>query len=230
MSAKSNTLFNDEIDHYFFNEPIANVGNAGGLLASTVAGVLYWNLYKTLPTKAGGGVIMTYSNYAEVTLARAAAGVNMTRTSQRIENNADIGFGQRDAGGAAEVSLGWGCSRSSGSTSPDWFSPHFAADSFVGVCDDSLLADHIIAPDNTVVDDDEIMFLPAGADGLPGVSQGTRYFVINRTADDFQVSDTMGGSVFALSNGSARCAKVVTISVTENIEPILGAQTVQIYY
>ena len=54
------------LQHYFQNADIPNIGNAGGLLGSTVPGNFYVALYTVAPTDSTPGTEATYTGYARI--------------------------------------------------------------------------------------------------------------------------------------------------------------------
>ena len=81
----------------FDNTAIANLGDAGGLRASAVAGSLYVALHSADPGEAGDQTTneIAYTNYARVAVARSSAG--FTVSGNAVQFFAQINF---PAGGA----------------------------------------------------------------------------------------------------------------------------------
>lgn len=231
MAAMSNTLVQNWLDHFFLNSAIANVGDVTGLPGSTTAGSLYVNLYSALPTKSVAGTIVSYTGYTEYVATRDGGAAGWSRTAERMSNVGTMNFGQRTNSGAAVVSLGWGVSRSSGATQPDFFGPHYTADSFIALCDDSLSADVLIAPGHPLADNDEVIVLPAEGTSLPsGLSAGTIYYVVSATASqNFKLSASLGGAAINIGDGVIRCAKTVTASIGELQTPKINAGDLIVY-
>lgn len=91
-SALLNLLFN--------NTAWANIGNAGGLQPSGVAGSLYVRLHTADPGEAGTGSTneVAYTGYAPVAVARSAGG--FTVSGSQVSNTATVQFGECTAGSA----------------------------------------------------------------------------------------------------------------------------------
>jgi hypothetical protein len=89
MSA-SNALENSLLLLLFNNTALANVGNAGGLPASTLAGSLFVALHTADPGEAGDQTTSeaTYTGYARVGVARSSAGWTVSGTAPTIVGNA----------------------------------------------------------------------------------------------------------------------------------------------
>jgi hypothetical protein len=88
----------------FQNTAWANVGNAGGLQPSGVAGSFHIALHTSDPGEAGDQTTneIAYTGYARVAVARSAAG--FTVTGDAVSNFATVQFGECTAGTA---SVGW---------------------------------------------------------------------------------------------------------------------------
>ena len=77
----------------FQNIALANIGNAGGLPISTVAGNLYIALYSGAPTDSTPGTEITYTGYARVAVVRSAAGWTVAGTNPtNCSNTAAVTF------------------------------------------------------------------------------------------------------------------------------------------
>jgi hypothetical protein len=89
--SKKDTFENALLLLLFNNTALANIGNAGGLPQSTVAGSFYVALYSTMPTDGGAGTEITYTGYARVAVARSSAG--WTVSGNTVVNLAAVTFG-----------------------------------------------------------------------------------------------------------------------------------------
>lgn len=105
---KSNTLENKILDLLFRNNNFANVGDAGGLLGSVLAGSLYISLHTADPGEAGDQTTneTTYTSYNRVTVARSGAG--FTLSTNQIQNAALVAFPQCTGGTATITHFGIG--------------------------------------------------------------------------------------------------------------------------
>lgn len=75
-----------------------------------------------------------------------------------------------------------------------------------------------VIPGHAFVDDDEVRAI---GESLPtGMTKGTKYFVINATADGLQLSATQGGAALTLTtDGSGFLAKDGSLAISQNIQP-----------
>lgn len=99
--SKSNTFENDLMLLLFNNTAIANIGDAGGILGSAAAGVLYWSLHTADPGEAGTAVTSetAYTGYARVSAARSGAAFAVTGNSVSPVANVDFGECTASPGG-----------------------------------------------------------------------------------------------------------------------------------
>lgn len=100
MSA-SNAAENSLLLLLFQNTAFANVGNAGGLLPSSVAGSLFVALHTADPGEAGDQTTSeaTYTGYARVGVARSSGGWTVSGTAPtQAANAAAVGFAACTAG------------------------------------------------------------------------------------------------------------------------------------
>jgi hypothetical protein len=96
----------------FNNTSYANIGNAGGILQSTVAGSFYISLHTADPDESGSQTTneVAYTNYARVAVARSSGGFTVTGGSVALV--ADVTFpASASAGGTATF---WGLGVTSG--------------------------------------------------------------------------------------------------------------------
>lgn len=100
--SKSDTFENDLMLLLFNNTAITNIGDAGGLRATAVAGSLYWSLHTADPGEAGSAITSeaAYTGYARVAAARSGAGFTVTNNSVSPPSNVDFGECTASAGGA----------------------------------------------------------------------------------------------------------------------------------
>ena len=78
----------------FNNTSLANIGNAGGILQSTVAGSFYIALYSAAPSDSAAGTEITYTGYARIAVARSSAGWTIAGTNPcNASNAAAVTFG-----------------------------------------------------------------------------------------------------------------------------------------
>jgi hypothetical protein len=86
------------LQHYFQNTSHANVGNAGGLQPSAVAGNFYIALHTADPGEAGSQATSecAYTSYARVAVPRSGAG--FTVATDTVTNAAIVEFPQCTGG------------------------------------------------------------------------------------------------------------------------------------
>ncbi len=80
---------------YFENATHANIGDATGLVGSTVAGVFYISLHTADPGGTGNQTTSeaTYTSYARVSVARSTAGWSVTTADPATaKNDAAVSF------------------------------------------------------------------------------------------------------------------------------------------
>lgn len=89
--SKSDVFENDFLQLVFKNVAIANIGDAGGLLASASAGNLWFSLHTADPGEAGTAITneATYTSYARVAVAR---GAGFTVTGNSVSPAATVTF------------------------------------------------------------------------------------------------------------------------------------------
>jgi hypothetical protein len=125
--SKSNSFENSLLLLMFNNTNIANVGDATGVRASTVAGSLYLSLHTADPGEAGDQTTneTAYTGYARVAVARSGAGFVVTGNSVSPAANVDFGECTASPGGAithagiGTASSGAGVLLYSGAISPN---------------------------------------------------------------------------------------------------------------
>lgn len=88
------------LDLLFLNVDFANIGNAGGLRGSTVAGSFFISLHTADPGEAGDQTTneAAYTGYGRVAVLRTAPGFE--RVGSLIRNVATVQFGECTAGSA----------------------------------------------------------------------------------------------------------------------------------
>jgi hypothetical protein len=102
--SKSNLHETAYLKLVFQNVPMANIGDAGGLQPSAVAGNFYLALYTSDPTDTDSGVETTYTGYARVAIPRSVVGFSVT---DNIVSNLQEGLFPVSIGGSEVVSH-WG--------------------------------------------------------------------------------------------------------------------------
>lgn len=90
--SKRDAFETDILELIFNNTALANIGDAGGLQPSVVAGSLYIALYTVAPTDSTPGTECIYTGYARVAVARS--GVGWTISGNNCSNTALVSFPQ----------------------------------------------------------------------------------------------------------------------------------------
>ena len=151
MSA-SDACESDLLKLLFQNISWANVGNAGGLLQSTVAGSFFVSLHTADPGEAGTQTTneTSYTGYARVAVARSAGGWTLSGTSPtQVANAAVVTFGActagpvtvthfaigRDTLGTGEIICSGALAASLSITAAPSITPSFAIGALVATCD-----------------------------------------------------------------------------------------------
>lgn len=102
--SKSDTFENDLMLLLFNNTAVANIGDAGGLRATVVAGTFWFSLHTADPGEAGTAVTSetAYTGYARISKARASGAGGFTITGNSVSPFENIDFGEctAAAGGA----------------------------------------------------------------------------------------------------------------------------------
>ena len=121
---KTNSFEEAVLKNWFNNDPITGMGNAGGVLPSSVDGNLYIALFASpvvdADLEAGSFTDecsgANYTGYARVPVARTTSG--WTVTGSVVKNANTVGFPQ-SSGGTAVVTHAAVCKSLTGTTSTD---------------------------------------------------------------------------------------------------------------
>lgn len=99
--SKSNAAETAILSLIFTNTDWANIGDAGGIRGSVVAGSLWWSLHTADPGETGTAVTSetAYTGYARVAAARSGAGFTVTADSVSPPANVDFGECTASPGG-----------------------------------------------------------------------------------------------------------------------------------
>ncbi len=208
----------NNLDHWFLNSNIANIGDATGLQGSSTAGSLYVSLHTANPGLAGSQTTneASYGSYARVAAARSGSG--WTRTSNAISPVAHLDFPEATSGSSTVYFWGLGTA-SSGTGNLLWFGgigpspvPFTATDS----------GDAIFAPGQAFSVSDTLCFWSVTGQSLPtGITEGTVYFVKTVSGSTITVSTTDGGSTLALtSDGAGFVQKLTPIAIVATPTPV----------
>ena len=100
--SKSDTFENDLLKLLFNNTAIANIGDAGGILGSAVAGSLYVALFTSDPGEAGSAITneTAYTGYTRTAVVRSGAGFTVTGNSVSPAAHIDFTVCTASPGGA----------------------------------------------------------------------------------------------------------------------------------
>lgn len=106
--SKSNAFETAMSGLVFENVAIANVGDAGGLRASAVAGSLYFSLHTANPGEASDQTTseVAYTSYARVAVARSTAGWTVTGNITAVDANVTFPAGTGGSGTATHWGIG----------------------------------------------------------------------------------------------------------------------------
>lgn len=184
MSSMSDFLEQELVDHFASDSQLA--------LENTFVA-----LFTDIVNDAGTGTEVTGGAYARIIVNQdGATGTFWADNGSSMDNTGDITFPQ--------ASAAWGRIKSVGimdalTTGNLLFRGVLgsAPKVFVGTAVD----DRINSPAHGRVVDDLIVFMVLeGGAGLPtGIVEGTEYFLINPTTDDFQISTSQGGGAVNLT-------------------------------
>lgn len=217
---------------YFNNTDHANIGDAGGLQNSAVAGSFHVSLHTAWPGLTGDQTTSeaAYGSYARQAVARSGAG--WTVSGNNVTNAALITFPEASSGNETVFYAGLG-SASSGAGNLNFVCPlgtnlgPFAADDVSG--------EVITIPAHGLSVDDRIAFFADGSElGLPtGITAGTVYFV--KTVPDtntITISATSGGAavnITAVGRGIAFKMIGLTITSAPAITPKFAAGDLDVF-
>ena len=106
--AKNNVYASALLSLVFNNTAMPNVGNAGGLQPSSVAGSLYLSLHTADPTASGtqSSSEVTYTGYARVAVARSSAGFTISGNSVNLTSLVAFPAGTGGSGTATFFGIG----------------------------------------------------------------------------------------------------------------------------
>ena len=119
--SRTNTSENNYLLLMFNNDDWLNIGNAGGLLGSSVDGNFYVSLHTADPGEAAASQQAseaTFGQYARVAVARTTGG--WTVTGNTVTNAANITWTECDSGSETITHVGIG-SEASGATELIWY-------------------------------------------------------------------------------------------------------------
>jgi hypothetical protein len=104
--SKVDTFETETLALVFTNVSIANIGNPGGILQSSVAGDFFIALFTSDPTDAGSiANEASYGSYARKSVARSTAQWSVSGpTPTKVENDNDIVFIEGTAGATETIS------------------------------------------------------------------------------------------------------------------------------
>lgn len=102
-NSKTNKFSQDLLKLIFQNVALANIGNAGGLQPSGVAGSLYFSLHTADPGETGTAVTseIVYTSYARVGITRTAG--TFPLTGQTINPSGAVTFPNMTGGTQGQV-------------------------------------------------------------------------------------------------------------------------------
>lgn len=142
-----------------------------------------------------GRVALTTSNFGSVAASGSIANTAVINFPQASGSWGEIiGFGVYDASSAGNLV------RKSYLTSGSYFT-------FSGLASTDIFT----APGHDLVLNDIVVVLDLSGSALPtGLTQGTKYYIINVSGDTFQLSTSQGGSAVNITtNGAGRIVQIV---------------------
>lgn len=216
------------------NVAAANVGDAGGLQPSAVAGSLYFRGCTAWPGEAPANQTTNEVAYTGYTGAAVVRGAGFAAASNGVINlAAAASLGIRSDNGATVVIPYWTLGFAAFPTAGEVHAWGAFGDATFGarafVCDDAT-ADTLVIPAHGLIADDRIAFFDIESGGaLPtGITEGTVYFVraTGLTTDRITISATQGGGSVAISTlGSGVAVKIIPLQVNQNTDPQLSTAT-----
>lgn len=110
--SKANTFENELLLLFFNNTTMSGVGDATGVVGSTVAGSLYFSLHTADPGETGDQTTneIGYTSYARVAVARSGSG--FTVTANAVATAADVTFPAGTGGSGTATHFGIGTASS----------------------------------------------------------------------------------------------------------------------
>jgi len=223
------------LNHWFRNEDIPGIGDAGGLRGSATAGNWYVSGCLTWPgeTASQNSGEATYTGYLRHQAARSSAGWSAA-VNGTIAPAAPIQFGERTDGGAAQeicyVIIGDSSGTGAG-TARTWgavVDASFVARPFSAA---STASDTIRIVGHGLASGDRIAFFnfESFANMPGGLTEGTVYHVRSGglTADEFTVATTAGGAAVDITSlGDGYAIKIKPIVVVQGVNPTLDSNSV----
>jgi hypothetical protein len=217
----SNAAETDLLKLIFTNIAFANVGNAGGLQPSTVAGNLYVALHTASPGEAGDQTTneATYTNYARVAVARSAGG--WTVAGDQVSNTALVAFPQ--CGATPNTILFWSVGLASAGASE--ILDYGPVAPLIMEAFTALTTDVITSPNMAFAVDDRVTFFAREGGALPGgIVEGTVYFIKTAAAPAYTISATSGGATIDITtDGAGFIQKVTPLAVANLVTPQFAA-------
>lgn len=108
MAGKSNVWEQALLELLLTNVAVTDVGDAGGLRATTTPGSLYFSLHTGDPGEAGDQTTLecAYTSYARVAVARSVAGWTVTANAGAVDADVTFPAGTGGSGTATHWGLG----------------------------------------------------------------------------------------------------------------------------
>lgn len=206
------------LDHWFLNSAIANIGDATGLPGAATVGSLYVSLHTSSPGVGGNQTTneTTYGSYARVAVARSGSG--WTRTGNSLSPVAHVDFPESTSGSSTVYFWGLGAS-SSGSGTLLWFGGIGPSPvPFTAVAS----TDIFVVPGQSFSVSDTLCFWQVTGQSLPtGVSEGTVYYVKTVSGSSITISATDGGATIDITtDGAGFIQKLTPIAVVTTPTPV----------
>lgn len=225
---KTTSAIQNYLKLLFQNTTWANIGDATGIVGSTVAGSLYASLHSAAPGLAGTQSTseLSYTGYARVAIARSGAG--WTQSSAQVVPAATITFGQRTDAGAAVEALFWGVGRALAGVGELLYYGPLTGANLTYAATAVATTDTIVVPGSAYSVNDRIVVLPAAQSTMPaGLTDGTIYYIKTASSTSYTLSLTAGGAVVDITaDGACLVAKLSTLTIGQNTTPSLTTASV----
>jgi hypothetical protein len=214
--AKSSALATGLLALIFNNTALANIGNAGGLQPSGVAGSLFMSLHTADPGLTGASEA-AYGAYARQAVARSSAGFTVSGPSVTLF--AATNFPAATSGSETELFFGAWTAISGGT-----FLYGGALGSNLGAFTGIVAGNAITIPGlGALAVNDRIVFFPRPGDTLPtNVVAGTVYFVLTVSGNVVTIGSSLGGGAITIgAAGDGVAMRVTPVVVTTGVTPSL---------
>lgn len=226
MQGFTDVISQEIADHLFRNLPIPNVGDAPGLPASAAPGNLFLGWHTAFPATSGDQTSneATYTGYTRTAVSRATG---FSRTGRLITNVSDILGSVRTDAGSPQILSFWTLGVAASGATKIIARGHLGGALKIGAA--IAASDIVRCPNHSFANDDRVVLYAlttVGAQAFPGnLTEGTVYFIVNVSGDDFQVALTQGGAAVDITSaGVLAAARVIprSIGIGDRPEVVAG--------